>query len=74
MNATDPREQLVAEITAFLAAQPKPMAESTFGRLAVNDGKFVKRLRERKNVTLDRMERARRFMVEHAAAPTEAAA
>ena len=74
MSTTDPRDALIAEITEFLAAQPKPMAESTFGRLAVNDGKFVKRLRQGKNVTLDRMARVRRYIADHQATPERSAA
>jgi hypothetical protein len=37
-------------------------AESTFGRRAVNDGKFVTRLREGKSVTLKTLNRVRVFM------------
>jgi hypothetical protein len=38
------------------------MAESTFGRLAVNDGKFVGRLREGGAVTAQTIERVHRFI------------
>src|SRR5215472_1502143 len=38
------------------------MAESTFGRLAVNDGKLVSRLRLGGRVTTDTVERVRAFM------------
>jgi hypothetical protein len=38
------------------------MAESTFGRLAVNDGKFVGRLREGGAVTAQTVERVHRFI------------
>ncbi|MEJ8575028.1 hypothetical protein [Microbaculum marinum] len=38
------------------------MAESTFGRLAVNDGKLVARLRDGKSVTLHTLERLQQFM------------
>ena len=40
------------------------MAESTFGRLAVNDGKFVGRLREGGAVTQQTIERVRRFITQ----------
>jgi hypothetical protein len=57
---------LLAEIEVFLARQnERPgvrMTESTFGRLAVNDGKFVGRLRDGKGITLDTLEKARAFM------------
>ncbi len=38
------------------------MAESTFGRRAVNDGKLVQRLREGGRITLDTLERIRTFL------------
>ena len=39
------------------------IAESTFGRRAVNDGKFVARLRGGKGMTMATLERVQRFMV-----------
>ena len=53
------------------------MAESTFGRQAVNDGKLCARLRNGKDVTLDTAERIRSFIRSNqvqsslAASPTE---
>jgi hypothetical protein len=41
------------------------MAESTFGRRAVNDGKFVARLRDGARVTPETLERVNQFMVKH---------
>lgn len=41
------------------------MAESTFGRQAVNDGKLCSRLRAGKNVTLDTAERIRSYIERH---------
>jgi hypothetical protein len=38
------------------------MAETTFGRLAVNDGKFVGRLRSGANMTLSTVDRVRNFI------------
>ncbi len=38
------------------------MAESTFGRHAVNDGKLVARLREGKRITIDTLERIQAFI------------
>ncbi len=38
------------------------MAESTFGRRAVNDGKFVSRLRDGARITPETLERVRAFM------------
>ncbi len=42
------------------------MAESTFGRLAVNDGKFVNRLRYGGRITTDTLGRVRDYMSTHA--------
>jgi hypothetical protein len=41
------------------------MAESTFGRRAVNDGKLVNRLRTGGRVTTDTVDRVRSFMTSH---------
>src|SRR5213593_1727498 len=41
------------------------MAESTFGRRAVNDGKFVARLRDGARVTPETLERVNKFMAGH---------
>src|SRR5918999_4670884 len=43
------------------------MAESTFGRRAVNDGKFVARLRDGARVTPETLQRVNQFMVKHGA-------
>src|SRR2546423_15279498 len=43
------------------------MAESRFGRRAVNDGKFVARLRDGARVTPETLERVNQFMVKHGA-------
>lgn len=43
------------------------MAESTFGRRAVNDGKFVSRLRDGARVTPETLSRVGDFMVRHGA-------
>jgi len=55
-------QKLIAEIDRFLAEVP--MAETTFGRLAVNDGKLLARLRSSGTVTLDKADQIRRFMRE----------
>jgi hypothetical protein len=62
--------QLLAEIEAFLAT--RKMAETTFGRMAVNDGKFVGRLRTGANLTVATIERVRAFIAANRA-PREAA-
>jgi len=55
-------DQLVTQIAEF--CRQAGMAESTFGRLAVNDGKLVSRLREGKRITVDTLERIRGFLGE----------
>lgn len=58
MTAT---QTLLEEIDTFLASSK--MAESTFGRKAVNDGKLVARLRAGKSITLDSADAVRGFML-----------
>lgn len=54
------REILLREIGVFLRA--RGMSQSSFGRLAVNDGKFVARLRAGGDVTTQTLARVRAFM------------
>ena len=58
----DEAQTLIAEIREY--CRREGCAESTFGRLAVNDGKFVGRIRNGGRVTTRTMERVRRFMRE----------
>ena len=51
---------LLGSISEF--CQRTGMAESTFGRRAVNDGKFVARLRDGARITPETLERVSRFM------------
>jgi len=55
-NLTD----LIEDIEAF--CRRHAMAESTFGRMAVNDGKFVGRLRSGGSVTTKSISKVRSFM------------
>lgn len=55
---------LLREIEAY--AKRRGIAETTFGRLAVNDGKFVGRLREGGGVTVRLIEKARKYMRDNA--------
>jgi hypothetical protein len=64
----DTQAQLLAEIEDFLST--RKMAETTFGRMAVNDGKFVSRLRSGANMTLATIERARVHIKTQRAAST----
>jgi hypothetical protein len=66
------QEKLLADIDAFLG--PRTMAESTFGRLSVNDGKFVARLRAGADFRSKTAERVRKFMAAHKAAEAREAA
>lgn len=50
----------LAEIDSYV--EQRGIKETTFGRLAVNDGKFVGRLREGRGVTVALIERAQSFM------------
>ena len=54
------RDVLLRDIADF--CREARMAESTFGRLAVNDGKLVGRLRLGGRVTTDTVERVRAFI------------
>jgi hypothetical protein len=69
------QSELLTEIESFLTTSGG-MAETTFGKLAVNDGKLVSRLRNGRNVTVSTIERTRQFLREQRAVPsvTEAAA
>ena len=53
-------ESLLREITEY--CRNTGVAESTFGRLVVNDGKFVNRLRDGGRITTATLERVRSFM------------
>src|SRR5436305_10238583 len=53
-------DQILAQISEF--CRHADMAESTFGRRAVNDGKLVARLREGKRITIDTLDRIEAFI------------
>jgi hypothetical protein len=53
-------EEILSEITEFCRAAG--MAESTFGRAAINDGKLVSRLRNGGRITTDTLDKIRSFM------------
>jgi hypothetical protein len=53
-------EQILQEISEFCRA--RGLAESTFGRRAVNDGKLASRLRNGGRITTDTLDRIRAFM------------
>jgi hypothetical protein len=64
MNASEhleaARAALLNEVAAFIAE--RNITETTFGRLAVNDGKFVARLRSTGNMTTALIARAHDFI------------
>jgi hypothetical protein len=57
---SNPGQELLDSIMAL--CQKDKIAESTFGRLAVNDGKFVSRLRNGSRVTPETWDRVSRFI------------
>ena len=63
-------ETLLREISDY--CRKAGVAESTFGRLAVNDGKFVNRLREGGRITTSTLERVRSFIADNPALEGEA--
>jgi hypothetical protein len=56
-------EQLLEEISSF--CRRAGMAESTFGRRVVNDGKLVQRLRHGGRITTDTLDRIRTYLTDH---------
>jgi hypothetical protein len=60
-------EQILQEITDF--CRQRGLAESTFGRRAVNDGKLASRLRNGGRITTETLERIRGFMSSTAGEP-----
>jgi hypothetical protein len=57
-------EQILLEISEF--CRRRGLAESTFGRRAVNDGKLASRLRNGGRITTDTLDRIRSFMARSA--------
>ena len=53
-------DQILSQISEF--CRQADMAESTFGRRAVNDGKLVHRLREGKRITIDTLDRIQAYI------------
>ena len=63
-------DQILSQISEF--CRQADMAETTFGRRAVNDGKLVHRLREGKRITIDTLDRIQAYIA--ASTPGGAAA
>jgi hypothetical protein len=64
-------QKLLAEIAEFLSRAG--MAETTFGRLSVNDGKFVARIRAGGRCWPETEKKARAFMRAHSVRSASAA-
>jgi len=63
-------DQILGEIRDYCRATQT--AESTFGRLVVNDGKLVSRLRDGAKITTGTLDKVRAYLTEHRAAlPSE---
>ena len=62
--------ELLREISDFCRASG--LAESTFGRAAINDGKLVSRLRNGGRITTETLERLRAFMANGRSSPLSA--
>src|SRR5262249_27656569 len=66
-RASGTSEEILGEIREFCrATQP---AGSTFGRLVVNDGKLVSRLRDGAKITTGTLDKVRAYLSEHRPAP-----
>jgi hypothetical protein len=71
MNVSaEPQVSLLDSIAEFCRATG--MAESTFGRRAVNDGKFVARLRDGARITPETLERVSNYMAQRGVTPPAA--
>src|SRR6266851_4445506 len=56
-------EEILGEIREFCRATQT--AESTFGRLVVNDGKLVSRLRDGAKITTGTLDKVRAYLSDH---------
>src|SRR4051795_10401470 len=63
-------EQILGEIRDY--CRQTQTAESTFGRLVVNDGKLVSRLRDGARITTGTLDKVRAYLADHPPASTAA--
>src|SRR3954453_17744134 len=63
-------EQILGEIRDY--CRQTRTAESTFGRLVVNDGKLVSRLRDGARITTGTLDKVRAYLAEHQPVSTAA--
>src|SRR5665213_59446 len=61
-------DQILGEIRDYCRATQT--AESTFGRLVVNDGKLVSRLRDGARITTGTLDKVRAYLSERRSAPS----
>lgn len=66
------RDNLLERIGVYRKA--KGLSETAFGRAAVQDGAFIRRLRDGKGVTLTTIERATEYMTNNPIAAVPASA
>src|SRR6202166_2903590 len=66
-TTTRTSDQILDEIRDYCRATRT--AESTFGRLVVNDGKLVSRLRDGAKITTGTLDKVRAYLSEHRATP-----
>jgi len=71
-TTTRTSDQILGEIRDYCRATQT--AESTFGRLVVNDGKLVSRLRDGAKITTGTLDKVRAYLAEHRAASPSAQA
>src|SRR6201991_2586028 len=62
-RASGTSEEILGEIREYCRATQT--AESTFGRLVVNDGKLVSRLRDGAKITTGTLDKVRAYLTEH---------
>lgn len=67
----EPHRELVRDIERYVAA--RGIAESTFGRLTVNDSRLLSRLRNGGSLLVKSEQRIRKYMRENPVAPRERA-
>src|SRR5262245_42305840 len=67
-TAATTSDQILNEIRDYCRATQT--AESTFGRLVVNDGKLVSRLRDGARITTGTLDKVRAYLAEHHPAQT----
>src|SRR3984893_15668816 len=67
-GAAGTSDQILGEIREFSPATQT--AESTYGRLVVNDGKLVSRLRDGAKITTGTLDKVRAYLSEHRPAQT----